>query len=131
MIQISKYGVKMDKSNFKVGIYSGQYDTLLGVNLPKLNIVQSEGLEKHISKRHPSCLKYLDKVGEIISFPDYIGMNPKESGSFELIKQYSDNILIGIKLDIKNNYYYVATLHDIKQSKINNRLFSGRLKKVK
>lgn len=121
----------MDESNFKVGAYNGQYDALLGVNLPKLNIVQSNGLEKHISKRHPSCLKYLSKISEILSSPDYIGINPRESGSFELIKQYNDNILIGIKLDIKNNYYYVATLHDINQSKINNRLFSGRLKKIK
>lgn len=121
----------MDESNFTVGTYSGQYDILLGVSLPKLNIVQSEGLKKHISKKHPSCLKYLSKISEIISSPDYIGINPKERNSFELIKKYDDNVLIGIKLDIKNNYYYVATLHDIKQSKINHRLFSGRLKKFK
>lgn len=120
----------MSESNFEVGVYSGQYDVILGINLPKLNIVQSEGLEKHIAKRHPSCLQYLDKISEIISSPDYIGINPKEPDSFELIKQYSDNVLIGIKLDIKNNYYYVATLHDIKQAKINTRLHSGRLKKL-
>ncbi|MBE6964468.1 MAG: hypothetical protein IJN09_00315 [Oscillospiraceae bacterium] len=120
----------MKENNFIIGTYDGRYNTLLGVSLPELNIVQSTGLEKHISKRHPNCLKYLDKTEEIISAPDYIGTNPRESGSFELIKQYDDNILIGIKLDIKNNYYYVATLHDIKQSKINNRLFSGRLKKI-
>lgn len=120
----------MEECNFEVGIYGGQYDVLLGVSLPKLNIMQSEGLEKHVSKRHPSCLKYLSKIREIISSPDYVGINPKEHGSFELIKQYDDNVLIGIKLDIKNSYYYVATLHDIKQSKINNRIFSGRLKKI-
>ena len=125
-----KFGVKMDE-NKKICVYSGQYDELLGVNLPKLSIVQSDGLEKHISKRHPACLKYFNKIREIILSPDYVGVNPKESGSFELIKQYDNNVLIGIKLDIKNNYYYVATLHDIKQSKIDNRLFSGRLKKVK
>ena len=126
-----KRGVGMNENNFSIGIYNGQYDAILGCTLPKLNIVQSDGLEKHISKRHPACLKYLNKVGEILSSPDYVGINPKESGSFELIKQYDNNILVGIKLDIKNNYYYVTTLHDIKQSKINNRLFSGRLKKVK
>ena len=121
----------MDENNFKIGIYNGQYDDILGCILPKLKIVQSVGLEKHISKRHTTCLKYLDKINEIILTPDYVGINPKESGSFELIKQYGDNVLVGIKLDIKNNYYYVATLHDIKQSKIDNRLFSGRLKKVR
>ena len=121
----------MAQNNFKIGVYNGQYDTLLGRVLPKLNIIQSEGLEKHVSKRHPSCLKYLSKIGEIISSPDYVGVNSKESDSFELIKKYDDNILVGIKLDIKNDYYYVATLHDIKQSKIDNRVFSGRLKKIK
>ncbi len=121
----------MDENNFKIGVYNGEYDSILGRALPKLNIIQSVGLEKHISKRHPSCLKYVGKIGEIISSPDYVGTNPKESGSFELIKRYDNNILVGIKLDIKNNYYYVATLHDIKQSKIDNRLFSGRLKKVR
>ena len=73
----------------------------------------------------------LIKLKKLSHIPDYVGVNPKESGSFELIKQYDDNILVGIKLDMKNNYYYVATLHEIKQSKIDNRLFSGRLKKVR
>lgn len=121
----------MNDKNFEVGTYNGQYDDILGITLPKLNIVQSEGLEKHIAKRHPSCMDYLSKISEIITSPDYIGTNPKECSSFELIKRYSDNVLIGIKLDKKNNYYYVATLHDIKQSKIDNRLHSGRLKKIK
>jgi hypothetical protein len=121
----------MDENTYNIGLYNGEYDSLLGINLPKLNIVQSAGLEKHILKRHPDCLKYLDKIGEIVSSPDYVGVNPKESGGFELIKQYDNNVLVGIKIDIKKDYYYVATLHDIKQSKVDNRLFSGRLKKVR
>ena len=121
----------MDENCFKVGEYNGQYDSLLGCLLPRLDIIQSDGLEKHIYKRHPSCLKYLRKIEEIISSPDYVGVNPKEKDSFELIKQYDDNVLVGIKIDVKNNYYYVATLHDIKKSKIDNRLYSGRLKKIK
>ena len=121
----------MDDNSFIVTAYDGRYNNILGTDLPKLNIVQSNGLEKHISKKHPSCLKYLDKIHEIITAPDYVGVNPKETNSFELIKRYDDNILIGIKLDMKNSYYYIATLHDIKQSKINNRLHSGRLKKIK
>ncbi len=119
----------MDDNYFIVATYDGRYNSILNTDLPKLNIVQSNGLEKHISKKHPDCLKYLNKIHEIIVAPDYVGTNPKEINSFELIKRYDDNILIGIKLDIKNNYYYVATLHDIKQPKIDNRLFSGRLKR--
>ena len=120
----------MSEKIFAVGVYNGQFDDLLGISLPQLNIVQSTGLKTHIVKNHPSCLKYLNKISEIISSPDYVGVNPKERDSFELIKQYDNNVLIGIKIDIKNNYYYVATLHDIKQAKIDNRLHSGRLKKL-
>ena len=123
-------GVAMSENSFDVGVYIGEYDDILGRVLPRLNIVQSEGLEIHIRKNHPSCLGYLDKVSEIISSPDYVGVNPKECTSFELVKRYGDNILMGIKLDAKNGYYYVATLHDIKQSKVDNRLHSGRLKKI-
>ena len=64
----------MAQNNFKIGVYNGQYDTLLGRVLPKLNTIQSEGLEKHVSKRHPSCLKYFSKIGEIIFSPDYVGV---------------------------------------------------------
>lgn len=118
----------MEDKEFIVGVYDGQYNNLLGIDLPKLNIVQSEGLQKHILKRHPNCIIYLDKIKEILQFPDYVGNNPKETNSFELVKCYDDNILIGIKMDVKNNHYYVATLFDINQSKIDNRIYSGRLK---
>lgn len=121
----------MNETSFEIATYDGQYNTLLGIDLPKLNIVQSKGLEKHIEKNHPLCLKYVPKIQEIILCPDYVGTNPRERTSFELVKKYDDNILIGIKIDIKNNYYYVATLHEIKQSKVDNRLHSGRLKKIK
>ena len=59
----------MEGNSFRIGIYNGQYNELLGINLPKLKIIQSEGLEKHISKRHPACLEYVDKIKEIISYP--------------------------------------------------------------
>ena len=95
----------MNDNNFKIITYDGRYNDILGVDLPLLSIVQSNGLEKHISKKHPSCLKYLNKIYEIIISPDYIGINPKETDSFELIKRYDDNILIGIKLQREYSYY--------------------------
>lgn len=50
--------------------------------------------------------------------------------SFELIKKYSDNIMIGIKIDTDGRYLYVSTMHDIQESKVKRRLFSGRLKQI-
>lgn len=93
-------------------------------------IYRSIGLEKHILKRHPECVEYLQYLAFIIAHPDYIGINPNESGtSFELIKIFDKNIQIGIKLDVKDNYLYVATLHSITDGKLQHGLQNGRLKK--
>lgn len=93
-------------------------------------IYQSTGLEKHILKRHPDCVEYLQYLSYIISNPDYVGINPNEKDtSFELVKVFDKNIQIGIKLDIKEDYLYVATLHSITEGKLQHGLQNGRLKK--
>ena len=93
-------------------------------------IYQSQGLEKHILKRHPECAEYLNYLPFIIRHPDYIGINPNETGkSFELVKVFDKNIQIGIKLDVKEDYLYVATLHSITNGKLKHGLENGRLKK--
>lgn len=119
----------MDNLN-KVGEYAGEYNNLLNINLPCVPIYVSDGLRKHMQNHnHSNCLKYIDKIPEIINKPDYIGKNPKEPNSIELVKVYDNNIQIGIKLDMSRDYLYVATLFDIKQGKIDRRLNSGRLKR--
>ena len=118
----------MNDNLTKVGRYDGEYDSLLGITLPKYDIYVSDGLEVHVRARHGACLPYLAKIQEIIEHPDYVGKNPSEPDSIELVKVYGDNIQIGIKLDSSNGYLYVATLFDIKQGKIDRRLNSGRLK---
>jgi len=106
---------------------------MLGSSLKEQDIyIDENGLKIHIQRRHPEHIAYLEKLSEIINNPDFIGINPKENTgqSIELIKRYDENILVGIKLDVSNNYLYVATLHEIKESKINRRLHSGRLKAI-
>ena len=41
----------------------------------------------------------------------------------------SDNVLVGIKLDQEGDYLYVATMHEVSESKIKRRLHSGRIRK--
>lgn len=114
----------------KVGDYAGEYNSLLNINLPSVPIYVSNGLRTHmINHNHSNCLKYISNIPDIIASPDYIGKNPKEPNSLEFVKVYDNNVQIGIKLDISKNYMYVATMFDIKQSKINRRLNSGRLKR--
>ncbi|SCI69586.1 Uncharacterised protein [uncultured Roseburia sp.] len=69
-------------------------------------------------------------IPSIISNPDYIGVNPNEpNASFELVKVLSENVQIGIKLDVKENYLYVATLHTITSGKLKYGIENGRLSK--
>lgn len=116
----------------RVGKYNPAFNKILGTNIKNLEIYRSKGLPSHMVKRkHFNCLKYIDYIPEIILKPDYIGINPNEQGiSIELIKRYSDNVLIGIKLDANEEYLYISTMHDIQESKISRRLYSGRIKAV-
>ncbi len=121
----------MGENLLKVGRYNPEFNKVLGINIAEIDIYRSKGLPAHMLKsRHEKCLKYIDYIPEIIRCPDYIGVNPNEKGtdSIELIKRYKDNVMIGIKLDKDNEYLYVSTMHDIQESKIQRRLFSGRIK---
>lgn len=90
---------------FPVGEYLERFNHIVGVSLPAGIIYQSSGLKVHIAKRHPDLLDYLPKIPEIILTPDYIGVNPNEAHSVELVKVYSQNIQIAIKLDIAANIF--------------------------
>lgn len=118
------------KELIKVGEYNSKFNEILGLDINSLNIYRSKGLPSHmVKRRHFKCLKYIDYIPEIILEPDYIGINPNERGtSIELIKQYEDNVMIGIKLDTEDEYLYVSTMHDVQESKILRRLHSGRIK---
>ena len=112
-----------------VGAYREQFNILLAASLPCGPIYKSDGFAAHIKKRHPGYEAYIDRIPEIIAFPDFIGRNPKEPDSIELIKVFSENIQIAVKLDQKRGYLYVASLYDVKRSKVERRLAGGRLVK--
>lgn len=116
----------------KVGRYNTVFNEALGISLEELEIYQSKGLKAHMIKRkHFTCLKYIENIPDIIMNPDYVGVNPNESGtSVEFIKRYDDNVLLGIKLDSNENYFYVSTMFDIQETKIERRLYSGRIKEI-
>ena len=91
---------------FPVSSYNKEFNKYLPVKFEQDFIYQSFGLEKHIEKRHPECLPYLRFISSIIDSPDYIGVNPNEIGeALRSVKIFSENIQIGIKLDMKENYH--------------------------
>lgn len=112
-----------------VGKYIEKFNSLTGQQLPCGDIYQSSGLSKHILKRHPARLEDINLIPAIIAEPDYIGKNPKEPQSIELVKCLDNNLMVCIKLDTKHSYLYVASLFEISEAKFANRIASGRLKK--
>jgi hypothetical protein len=121
------------KKLFHVGEYNKEFNDLLNINITQTQIYRSEGLGTHLIKRdHQNCLQYLDRISDIIKSPDYIGINPNEKdASIELIKQYDDNVLIGIKVDKSADLLYVSTMYTVQQSKLERRIHSGRIIKFK
>ncbi len=81
----------MDSNLYKVGEYKGEYNDVLNIKLPSVSIYVSKGLKKHVRYRHGDCLSYINKIPDIINHPDYIGKNPNEPNSIELVKIYNDN----------------------------------------
>ncbi len=87
-----------------VGKYIKAFNTILKIHMQCLHILH--------------CQVYMDKIPQMIKEPDYIGINSSTPNSIELVKRYGETLLLGIKLDEKNGYYYVSSLFDIKEEKI-------------
>ena len=117
----------------QVGRIKSEYFQILelddSIDIVKVNI---ENLRKHLEHRnHDNMIKYLSRISELLENPTYIGINPREKGrSIEYVIQLDENVLIGIKLDYKNEYFYIATMHEISELKLNQRIKNGRLKSL-
>ena len=117
-----------DDKLIRIASYNTNLNHWLCVEYISFPIYRSKGLLTHlINRNHFVAAKYIDYLPEIIKTPDFAGVH---DGNIELIKCFKDNIFISIKLDVKNNKYYVATVFDVKQSKIDSYVRSGRLVKI-
>lgn len=130
---MSKYTVNPNATERQI---VGQLDlakinALLGVNFTGTGEVwMYPGLKKHVMKAHAGIFEaYHQYLPDIIASPDYVGQNPKEPDSLELIKQITDTVLLAIKLD-PSGYLFVSTFFDLKNApdKIRKRLATGRIK---
>ena len=118
-----------DGSLKPVGVYKKRFNELTGQNLPCTEIYQSQGLKKHVKKHHPDNVSNLKDVSSVIANPDYVGKNPKEADSVELVKVIQGNLMVCVKLDSEDGYFYVASVYEISNGKLQNRIHSGRLKR--
>lgn len=103
------------------------------------NVYASPGVINHIKKHHGKQLtrrvkdNLLKVIESIIEEPDYIGVDKKRgmNGALELIKKIDTTLLLGLEVDLEEEYIYVSTLYPITKSKINNKIYSGRIIKYK
>ena len=88
------------------------------------SVYASPGVINHIKRHHGKQL-----TRKVIENPDYVGIDKKRGkiGALELIKKVDAMILVGLEIDLEDNYIYVSTLYPITNSKINNKIYSGRI----
>lgn len=120
----------------KVGKVTEDIASLVNFKYPG-DVYIAPGAIKHIKKRHERGHDSLSKnvidnilptIEYIISDPDYVGSHPNKIGtSIEFVKKLDENILVAVDADLNSNYIYVASLYPISESKLNNRVSSGRL----
>lgn len=114
-----------------IGTLSQEIINTLNMELPPTDILMPPGFIKHIKKRHNNTfVKYFKKIPEILKYPDYVGTNPSEPNSIELVKIFYNVVLIAIKLDAKGDLY-LSSMYELNPSKIPRRISSGRLKPLK
>ncbi len=102
---------------------------LLGITFPVTDVYMYPGFIKHVRKRHPKIFeKYYSLIPEIILNPDYVGHNPKEPNSIELVKMIKGGLLLAIKLS-PGGYLYLSSMYAMKNGeyKVKKRIRSGRL----
>ena len=112
----------------KVGRLNSKIDKLVGKTISNIDIFRSKGLWTHLLKRkHYTAAKYLDYLPEVLQTPDYVGYI---GGVVELVKLFKEDIFVSVKLDSSRDLYYIATMFDVKKSKIETNVKSGRWKKL-
>ena len=100
---------------------------LLGITLVLGDILMYPGAIKHIQRKRPhEFVKYFQKIPDIISELDYVGIHPDEPDSVEFVKVLDDDVLVAIKL-APEGYLYLSSMYALNPAKVPKRLKSGRL----
>lgn len=124
------------KAYKKVGKIETSLAEKLGLKLDG-GVYISPGVLSHIKRRHNKQLtrgvkdNLVKVIEDILKDPEYVGSRMKNSGSMiEFIKKVDSFLLLGMEIDNEEGYIYVSTLYPITKSKVENRIFSGKLLKI-
>lgn len=98
------------------------------VEFPTAEVWMYSGAIRHVKKYHPGIMeRYGHLISDIIASPDFVGKNPSNPGSIEMVKFVDQHVLLAIDLD-PSGYLYVSSFYDLNNGpeKLKKRLASGR-----
>ena len=85
---------------------------------------------EHMMNKHPGeYIKYGAYLHDIVSVPDYVGINPRD-GSIEYVKKFfinDDYVKVAVRI-AKSGEYFIRSLYIINHTKIQKFIFNGTLK---
>ena len=118
----------------KIGKFSKKIIDLLNLNIPEnTEIYIGNQNREHMKKKHSHDYYYYHHLlPNIISNPDYVSIEPKNN-YIEYIKEVSIDPSVIIKIAIRvssNGKYFVRTMYNISDHKIQSALNKGYLFKV-
>ena len=118
----------------KRGKFSKKIIDLLNLDIPEnTEIYIGNQNREHMEKKHSHDYYYYHHLlPNIIENPDYVGIEPKNN-SIEYIKEVSidPNVIIKIAIRVSSNgKYFVRTMYNISDHKIQSALNKGYLFKV-
>ena len=117
----------------KIGIITQDIKKLLNLPvIPDSNIYLGMSNIAHMESSHPDdYAKYKDQIQNILSSPDYVGLNPKDS-SIEYVKNFIINneyVKVAVRIS-SGNKYYARSLYVLNKRRTDNFIKKGTLKKV-
>ena len=117
----------------QIGVISPNIQSLL--QLPTImdnNIYCSPTNIAHMETSHPEdYAKYKDQIQNILSNPNYVGLNPKDN-SIEYVKNFVVNneyVKVAVRVS-SGDKYYARSLYVLNKRRTENFIRKGTLKKV-
>jgi len=119
------------QSHVKIGEITAAVINLLGLSVAAgTPIFIGQSNIDHMINRHPADYeKYGSYIRDIISTPDYVGINPRD-GSIEYIKDFfvdDDYVKVAVRVSLSGTYF-ARSLFTRNRAKIDGFVANGTLK---
>ncbi len=117
----------------QVGMISSQVINVLGLNIPvDTPIFIGASNITHMQNSHPAdYAKYGASIPDILSSPDYVGINPTDN-SIEYVKEYKiDNEFVKVAVRVSGGgNLYARSIYILNNNRTQNFIARGTLKKI-